>query len=715
MDAILSQLREQFHLPLQNPVLVFALILLIILLAPILLKKLRVPGIIGLILAGVLFGPHGLNLLAKNSAIDLFSTIGLLYIMFIAGLELELHEFKKYRYHSIGFGFLTFIMPMALGFPAAYFILSYNFTASLMIGTLFATQTMIAYPIVTKFGISRNKAVAITVGGTILTDTGVLLLLAVITGVHAGSLEAGFWIKMIISVIFLLAVMFLVIPRIAQWFFRRLEGEKTSHYIFVLSIVFLAAFISQIAGLEPIIGAFIAGLALNKIVPQSSVLMNRIQFVGNALFIPFFLISVGMLVDLRVLLQGPKALWIAFVLLITALVGKYVAARLTQWIFGYSRNQGLLIFGLSASHAAAAMAVILVGYKAGIIDENILNGTIILILVSCLVASIATEAASKRIVMESEPGGALSEEQPAGYESIILPVANLKNLERILEFSFFIRDKRSKEPIRVLNLIDPGSNADLKLTQVSQEVDKVMANLALSDFHVLPVVAAEQNIAAGINRISREFEVTTIVMGWPTKESFSDRLFGQKTDHILESSGQAILVCRLMNPLNSFSRIVLFSPPFSEKEQGFEYLITKITTLAVEINLPVHLYCDSKTQEAVAVLLDKINRKPLFKNYEVQNWNEFLLMINKLAEKDLAIIFSARKGSVSHHSQMDQIFDRFNTVCPDRTVVITYPKVNLGNDKYDKYRDFYAEPLTRTAETFRNIQRGMEKMIHKAE
>ena len=711
----MSQLREQFQLPLQNPVLVFALILLIILLAPIILRRLRVPGIIGLILAGVLFGPHGLNLLAKNSAIDLFSTIGLLYIMFIAGLELELNEFRRFRNQSLGFGALTFVLPLVLGFPACYYILGYDFTASLLTASMFSTHTMVAYPIVTKFGISRDKAVAITVGGTILTDTAVLLLLAFITGVHTGNLTPVFWIRMILSVLFLLFFMFYLIPRLARWFFRRLEGEKTSHYIFVLSIVFLAAFISQIAGLEPIIGAFIAGLALNKLVPQSSVLMNRIQFVGNALFIPFFLISVGMLVDLRVLTNGPFALLIALVLSVTALIGKYAAAKLSQWIFGYSKSQGLLIFGLSASHAAATMAVILVGYRAGIIDENILNGTIILILVTCLVASFATEKASKAMILQTETPVKENPMEEVSHESIILPVANLSNLERILEFTHYIRDAKSPEPVRILSVIDRMSEADAKLAQVRTEIDKAAANLALPETPVLPVVTEDQNIAAGINRISRDFEVTTIILGWPTRETFSDRIFGQKTDHILNNSEKTILVCRLHKPLNTYSRIVLLAPPFCELEQGFDYLVRKVVALSTELNLSIHLYSDSKTGEAFTNAFSRLAQQPALKNFEISNWEEFTLMLNKLTEDDLSIILSTRKGAVSYHPQMDHLFERCNAVCPNQSVIITYPMADLGDDKYDKYRDFYAEPLTRSMETFRNIQRGMEKMIHKAE
>src|SRR5690554_6222307 len=377
MDVIINQLVEQFQLPLQNPVLIFSLILAIILLAPILLQRIRIPGIIGLIVSGIIIGPAGLNILEKSLFVDVFSTIGLLYIMFIAGLELDLNEFKATRNKSILFGFLTFTIPLGVGFPVCHYLLGYDFNASFLTASMFATHTLVTYPIVSKLGVSKNQAVAVTVGGTILTDTAVLIILAVIMGAHDGGLTREFWIRLVISLTIFSAIMFLVIPRIAKWFFRKLESEKHSHYIFVLSIVFFAAFLAEIAGVEPIIGAFVAGLALNKLIPHSSALMNRIEFIGNSLFIPFFLISVGMLVDVSVILSGPWAIIIAITLTTVAIAGKWIAAYLTQLSFKYSKSQRNLIFGLSSASAAATLAVILVGYKAGILDEHILNGTII--------------------------------------------------------------------------------------------------------------------------------------------------------------------------------------------------------------------------------------------------------------------------------------------------------------------------------------------------
>ncbi|MDB5148122.1 MAG: cation:proton antiporter, partial [Mucilaginibacter sp.] len=353
-------------------------------------------------------------LLTKNSAVELFSTIGLLYIMFIAGIELDLNEFKQKKHKSLVFGFFTFCIPILIGFPICYYLLGYSLITSALTASMFATHTLVAYPIVSKYGISKNEAVAISVGGTILTDTAVLILLPVIMGAKDGGLGFGFWLQLMISLSIFAFIMFVLIPPLARWFFNRYRDSKTLPYVFVLFIVFLSAFLSQLAGVEPIIGAFVAGLALNKAVQQSQALMARIEFVGNAIFIPFFLISVGMLVDLRVLARGPQATIVAVSLTLGALLGKWLAALSTQKIFKYSSTQRTLIFGLSSAHAAATLAIILVGFKAQIIDDNILNGTIILILVTCVVASFATERAGKKLVKQADEQEALTEEPTIG-------------------------------------------------------------------------------------------------------------------------------------------------------------------------------------------------------------------------------------------------------------------------------------------------------------
>jgi len=402
-NSVWSHITEMFQLPFTNPVLIFTLILFIILLAPALMERIKMPHIVGYILAGVLIGPYCLDLLKKNLAVDLFSTIGLLYIMFNAGIELDLVEFKRNSHKSLVFGILTFSIPIAIGFPVCYYLLGYPMLTSILTASMFATHTLVAYPIISKYRIAENQAVAITVGGTILTDTAVLIILAIIIGAKNGGLTTAFWLHLIGSLIVFTLVVFLIVPRLAKWFFSKPESDKTSRYVFILACMFFSATLAQMAGVEPIIGAFVAALALNKLIPKPSKLFDNIEFVGNAIFIPFFLISVGMIINLNVLFSGAGAFIVAATLTIVALIGKWISAFFTQKIFHYSNNQRQLIFGLSSSHAAATLAIILIGYKSKIIDDNILNGTIILILVTCMAASIFTEMAAKKMSKVRSP------------------------------------------------------------------------------------------------------------------------------------------------------------------------------------------------------------------------------------------------------------------------------------------------------------------------
>jgi Kef-type K+ transport system membrane component KefB len=404
-------LNIDFSLPLGNPVIIFTIVLFIILFAPILFSKIKVPHIIGLILAGVIIGPHGLNLLRRDSSIVLFGTVGLLYIMFLAGLEIDLSEFKKNRNKIIFFGLTTFVLPLTAGVIACYYVLGYGFLSSLLLASMFSTHTLVSYPIASQYGLSSKQAVTLTVGGTMITDILALLILAGVAGITKDEVSGTFWLQLGLSSIIFVCVVFFLFPIVIRWFFKKYE-DSVSQYVFVLATVFLASFLAEAAGLEAIIGAFFAGLVLNSFVPHSSPLMNRINFVGNALFIPFFLLGVGMLVDVSIIVRGWGALKVAGTITVVAILTKYVAAKLTQKVFKLSKTEGNLIFGLSTSHAAATLAIILVGYNIIIgeaptgepirlLNEDVLNGTILLILVSCAVSSFVVESASSKLALEA--------------------------------------------------------------------------------------------------------------------------------------------------------------------------------------------------------------------------------------------------------------------------------------------------------------------------
>jgi len=674
MNEIINLLTHEFERPLKNPVLIFSLLLFIILLAPILLKRIRIPGIIGLIISGVLVGPHGFNLLAKTDAIQLFSTIGLLYIMFIAGLELDLNEFKRNRHKSILFGIFTFILPITIGFPVCYYFLGYGFNASFLTASMFATHTLVAYPIVSRLGIAKNEAVAVAVGGTILTDTAVLLILAVIKGnAQPQGLNQEFWMRLFIGLTLFSLVMFLVVPRITKWFFRNLESEKHSHYIFVLAVVFFSAFLAEIAGVEPIIGAFAAGLVLNPLIPHSSALMNRIEYVGNALFIPFFLINVGMLVDLSIIFKGYTALLVAGTLTLVAIIGKWAAAFATQLVFKYTPLQRDLILGLSSAHAAATIAIILIGYNMKILDENILNGTIILILITCLFATFVTEKAAKKMVVSGlGDNDELESTKPKQREKILLPIANFSNFEKLLDFAILLKDPKAKAPITMLSVVPNDAAAEENIANARTKIDSVLLHASASETKVDFITTIDHNPGSGISRASKEVLANLIVLGWPTKKGFIHQLMGEVLEQVLENTDKMVFITNTDKVSMSYKRILLICSPLSELEPNFTSWLRKVNNLANELVVPVLVYCEEKLKEAILGTAKAKKMAAKF-SFQTQSWDSLEDIALASKPDDMILLISARPGAVSNTTALDKLPAKLENLFEQNHRVIIIP------------------------------------------
>lgn len=707
-NKIFDHLIHAFQAPLTNPVLIFSLVLFIILLSPILLRPIKIPGIIGLIISGMIIGPHGLNWLEKNSAVDLFSTIGLLYIMFIAGLELDMNEFKKTKHKSFLFGFFTFIIPISIGFPVCYYVLDYNLLTSILIASMFATHTLVSYPIVNRYGISKNEAVAITIGGTILTDTAVLIILAVIKGASQGAIDNEFWVTLGISFAIFLFIMFGVIPKIARWFFEKVESEKTGHYIFVLTVVFFAAFLAEMANLEPIIGAFVAGLALNKLIPHSSALMNRIEFIGNAIFIPFFLISVGMIVDISVFTKsaGWTVIHVAGALTFVGIVGKFLAATATKWAFKYSNNERNLIFGLSNAHAAATLAIIMVGYNLGIIDENALNGTIVLILVSCIIASLVTENASKKIVLEGRQHVEHVEHVEAHEEQIVIPIANLNNMEAILDFATLIKSNKSPHPLNILSVVPNDEQAERNVVLARQTLDKISKYASGSETDVDLITQVDYNIANGISRASKQAEADCLILGWPSATSFVEKIVGEKAESILNRTDANLIMCRIEKPFITNKMITIFVPPLAESEVGFHYWMEKMTKLAQEISLPIIFVCNDRSKTAIETQLETMQSSvPVsFELYE--DWDNIYGLATFSNTDSLLVFVSSRYGEVSYRDSLDGIAKRVGRYYKNQNLLLIFPS-RLEDQHIDEYEDIQTAPI------FRKISREIGNMFGK--
>ena len=675
MDSLgpyLLRLQEflNHYLPLKNPVLILALTLLIILFSPLLFRRFRIPGIIGLILAGVFIGPHSTHIIESTSSFELLSKTGLLYIMFLAGLEIDMHEFKHNRNKSIVFGALTFLIPIIIGYIVCIYVFHFSTWSSLLLASMFSTHTLLSYPIVSNMGIVKNRAVQITFGGTIITDAAVLILLGVIANVVTGELDGSFWLRITISLGLLVFSTLYLLPRISRWFFRNIEAQASSQYIYVLAMVFIAGFLSELAGVEPIIGAFLAGLGLNRVIPHSSILMNRIVFIGNTLFIPFFLISAGMLVDLKLFFMGINSMVFAGILCVVAISTKYFAAWMTATIYKFTKDEKNILFGLSVSHAAATLAVIKVGFDIGLFDQNVINGTIILILVSCMVSSFVSERAARKIAVEEKE---VSHRNTEKNERILIPVSNPENIQRLIDLALMVKDSGSTEPIYPLSIVEDDEDADEKINVVKKVIEGAVEQISSGDKKVEVLKKVDLSIVDGIARTAKAYNITDILISYKSQQ-VSANLFGSIADNLLAKSKQAVIISKILQPVHSYKRVVIFLSPNAELENGFFRISTKMSLILKQIGNEAEIYGQKESLKDFSYVLgDK--KKLIYKYHEVENFENFdPSKITK--EDDLFLILSARKQTVSYDFHIDALPKTLSKNSDFTSFAIFYPELS---------------------------------------
>lgn len=669
-----------FNLPLTNPVIVFSLVLFIILFAPILFDKIKVPHIIGLILAGMIIGPYGFNLLLRDSSIVLFGTVGLLYIMFTAGLEIDLEEFRKNRFKSLVFGLITFLVPIGLGSVAAYYILGFTWPASFLLASMFASHTLLAYPIASKYGIARIRSVTLTIGGTIITDILALLVLAAVAGITEGDISTGFFVNLAIYSIAVGAVIFFVFPLVARWFFKNFE-EPVAQYIFVLAMVFLGAFLAQLAGLEHIIGAFLAGLSLNRFIPRSSALMNRIDFVGNAFFIPFFLISVGMLIDFSVLFKGFGALKVAALMTILGILSKFIAAFITQKTFRLSQLERNMIFGLSTARVGATLAIVLVGYNIIIgetatgdpirlLNEDVLNGTIIMILITCTISSFIVEKNSRKLALEEEN---VTKDEDGETERILISLAYPETVTELIDFGLMLKPKQSSIPVYALNIISDEAEESKTKSVAKKMMEKAVHHAAATEQTIIPITRFDANISNGIIYTLKEQNITDLLIGLH-HEANQNSFLGPTAERILKHTSETVFIYKSVQPFNTLKRMVVVVTPKAELEPGFGHWFAKLATIAKEAGLGIEFFA---TKETIIELKDQQKRSKAEGKMNFQpfsDWDDFLIFSREVRKNDLLVIVSSRKGHISYQLTLEKLPYYLSKYFTDSSFIMLYPQ-----------------------------------------
>lgn len=668
---------EHISLPLEDPLLKFLIELIIILCIPLLLNKIKVPHLLGVIIAGAVVGPNGFNVLARDSSVVVTGTTGLLYIMFLAGLEIDMGDFKKNKWKSITFSIYTFIVPFVLGLIGGYYILHFSVLTSVLFASLFSSHTLIVYPMVSKLGVAKNLAVNITVGGTMITDVLSLLVLAVVVGMSQGDVGTVFWVKLSVSMLLFALIVLLVFPIIARWFFKNVE-DKISQYIFVIVMIYLAALLAELAGIEAIIGAFFAGLALNRLIPHTSSLMNRVEFVGNAIFIPFFLISVGMLIDFNAFIQSWETLGVASIMLVASIGGKYVAAILTKKTFRLTNDEGQLIFGMSSASAAATLASVMVGYNIilsenevgepiRLLNEHVLNGSILLILISCTISSFVSMASAQRIAdSDKEETVSGSQEQ----ENILLALNHEDTVDKMVNLGLLVKSQNNKDRLFGLNII----NED-KSESSSKNAEKLLGSAvnlaAAADVTLKPITRHDNDVVAGINNVVKEQNITDLIIGLEEEKGFSTSFVYNLYNGYLRNKQINVIIYHAIQPVSTIKKYVVLIPADAEREAGFFHSLLRVWNIGKNSGAKMSFYANEKTSEILQKIAAKVNIEATFNS--VKTWQEAQKAAYNLEEDQGLIILMAERGMYSYFSEMQNVPEMLNRNLSNNNYILIYP------------------------------------------
>ena len=664
------------YFPITDPTLIFFVVLLMILLSPIIMGRLRIPHIIGMVLAGVVVGQYGLDILERDASFELFGRVGLYYIMFLAGLEMDMEGLKKNRNRVAVFGLLTFLIPSAMTYAMASGLLHYTPLGSLLLAAIMASNTLIAYPIVGRYGLTRHTSSTLSVGSSMMALFMALIVMASIVNSFHGGSGIGFWLLFVVKFAAYCAGLILVIPRLTRWFLHR-YSDAVMQFIFILATVFLSAVLSDAVGLEGIFGAFMSGLILNRFVPKVSPLMNRIEFTGNALFIPYFLIGVGMLINVRLLFAGSRILWVVFCLVFFGTLGKAVAAYLAARLFRMPWLSGHMMFGLTSAHAAGAIAMVMVGRQLEtapgryLFGDEVLNGIVIMILFTCVISTVITERAAQRLRLQEKEEPQLKKD--IDDEKILIPVKYPEYADNLVTMATMMRNPRSKRDLVALNVVYDDVNMRHNQAEGQQLLDHLRHLASASDVPMTTQVRIAANIANGIKHAFKEFQASEILMGLHFHKEVSRGFWGEFTRSLYNGLSRQIIITRIMQPLNTIRRIQVAVPSRAEFEPGFYRWLERLARMAGNLECRVVFHGRQDTLQLVKEFIR--NRFPSVRaEYEeLEHWNELPELATRVREDHLFVIVTARKGTISYKSAMERLPDEVNKCFKGKTLMIIFP------------------------------------------
>ena len=664
------------YFPITDPTLIFFVVLLMILLSPIIMGRLRIPHIIGMVLAGVLVGKYGLNILGRDASFELFGRVGLYYIMFLAGLEMDMEGLKKNRNRVMIFGMLTFLVPFAMTYFMGVSLLGYIPLASLLLAAIMASNTLIAYPIVGRYGLTRHTSSTLSVGSSMMALFMALIVMASIVNSFHGNGGILFWLLFILKFVAYCVGLIMVIPRVTRWFLRR-YSDAVMQFIFILAVVFLSAALSDAVGLEGIFGAFMSGLILNRFVPKVSPLMNRIEFTGNALFIPYFLIGVGMLINVRLLFAGSKILWVVFCIVFFGTLGKAVAAYLAARIFRMSWLAGHMMFGLTSAHAAGAIAMVMVGRRLEVapdqylFGDEVLNGIVIMILFTCVISTVITERAAQRLRLQEKEDQNMMKN--LDDEKILIPVKYPEYSDNLITMATLMRNPRLKRELVALNVVYDDVNMRHNQAEGQRLLDHLCHLASASDVPMVTQVRVAANIANGIKHAFKEFQASEILMGLHFHKEINRSFWGEFTRSLYNGLSRQIIVTRILQPLNTIRRIQVAIPSRAEFEPGFYRWLERLARMAGNLECRIAFHGRNETLQLVNEFIR--NRFPSVRaEYEeMAHWKELPTLGSQVREDHLFVIVTARKGTISYKTAMERLPEELNKFIKGKTIMIIFP------------------------------------------
>lgn len=657
-------------LQVSDPVAVFALVAFLILLAPIVMGRWQLPGTIGLLLAGALLGPNALGVLARDQSFVLFGTVGLLYIMFTAALEIDMVVLRRSKFHSIVFGLLTFSIPQSLGMVVGHYLLGFAWPAAILLGSLFASHTLLAYPIASRLGISRDTAVTTAVGGTIITDTLALLVLAVIAGSVRGEVDEFFWYRLGGSLTLYVFAILYGLPKLARWFFRNVGRDGVTEFVFVLALVFGCASLSHAAGSEPIVGAFLAGLALNRLIPHNSPLMNRIQFTGEAIFVPFFLLSVGMLLDAKVFLSDWRAWLVTAAMLTTVIVAKWLAAQISSKILGYNIAQARVVFGLSVAQAAATLAATVVGYEIGLFDDAVVNGAIVMILVTCVIAPWHVERYGRKMVqnMASSPEPLAGEQQ-----RILTALSERAPIHHLLDLAMLLRKPEQGQAIYSITVVQDNGDTSVQVSSAERVLSDAASYLSQAEVPSTPLTRIDLNLASGILKARRELNATEVLMGWSEQSRAPEFFFGSLMENLLRDRDFSLVVFRPREPLNTTRRMLLAIPSEADLEPGFNTGVRLVKRLSRQLSAPALVMTPDKGSDRMLKRMKSLAPDSDLSLSKTQAWPTLSRALKEqYRDGDLIVLMSARQGGLAWMHTMARLPEEIAEQFPKANLLLVY-------------------------------------------